>query len=325
MNLDAPKVELAHLPTPFEPLDRLSDHLGGPRIFVKRDDQTGLALGGNKARKLEYLCAEALERGADVLVTGGGHQSNHVRMTAAAANRLGLDAHLVLGGREPETFSGNLTLDRVLGAEVEFCGADDYYGVEAAIGAATARLESEGRRPHLLPIGGASVTGALAYVEAGREMAAQADSMGVTVDRVFVADGSGGTHAGLLAGLGAEVGVVGVDVGTRPDLDDYVPARAAEVAGAAAVSGRLGSTVVDHDHFGAGYGRLTAGCIEALRMTARLEGLILDPVYTGKAMAALIGWVRDGRIAADEQVVFWHTGGAPALFARQYEDRLTNG
>lgn len=322
MSLDAPRVELAHLPTPFEPLDRLSEHLGGPRIFVKRDDQTGLALGGNKARKLEYLCAEALDRGADVLVTGGGHQSNHVRMTAAAANRLGLDAHLVLGGQEPGTFSGNLILDRLLGATIEFCGADDYYGVEEAIGAAATRLEGEGRRPHPLPIGGASVTGALAYVEAARELVDQADATGVAVDRVFVADGSGGTHAGLLAGLGPDVSVVGVDVGTRPDLDDYVPDRAAEVAGAAGTSGRLGSTVVDHDHFGAGYGSLTAGCVEALRTTARLEGLILDPVYTGKAMAALIGWVRDGRIGADEQVVFWHTGGAPALFARHYEERL---
>lgn len=324
MSLDAPKVRLAHLPTPFEPLDRLSDHLGGPRVFVKRDDQTGLALGGNKARKLEYLCAEALERGADVLVTGGGHQSNHVRMTAAAANRLGLDAHLVLGGHEPGTFSGNLVLDRVLGATIEFCGADDYYGVEEAIGAAAARLEREGRRPHLLPIGGASVTGALAYVEAAREVAEQADSMGVSVARVFVADGSGGTHAGLLAGLGPDVGVVGVDVGTRPDLDDYVPARAAEVADAAGTSGPLGATVVDHDHFGDGYGSLTAEGVEALRMTARLEGLILDPVYTGKAMAALIGWVRAGRVGDDEQVVFWHTGGAPALFARHYEERLTS-
>ncbi|HVM41095.1 MAG TPA: pyridoxal-phosphate dependent enzyme, partial [Acidimicrobiia bacterium] len=199
----APKVPLAFVPTPLERLERLSEWLGGPEVLVKRDDQTGLALGGNKARKLEYLCAEALEAGADVLVTGGGHQSNHVRMTAAAANRLGLDCHLVLGGDRPGHFDGNLVVDAVLGAEIEFCGAGDYYGVEAAIEAAAARLAAEGRRPFAVPIGGASVTGALAYVEAADEMAAQASALGAEVTHVVVADGSGGTHAGLMAGLGA--------------------------------------------------------------------------------------------------------------------------
>ena len=318
----APKVALAHLPTPLERLDRLSESLGGPSILVKRDDQTGLALGGNKARKLEYLCAEALAAGADVLVTGGGHQSNHARMTAAAANRLGLSAHLVLGGDTPSAWSGNLLLDRLLGATVEFCGADDYYGVEAGIEAAAERLRGEGRKPFAVPIGGASATGALAYVEAADEVAAQAGAMGVTIDRIFVADGSGGTHAGLAAGLGAAVRIVGVDVGTRPDLDDYVPRRTAEVA---ALAGRAGDAeiVVDHDHFGKAYGSYTEGCAEALRTAAGLEGLILDPVYTGKAMAGLLAWVRAGRVGADETVVFWHTGGSPALFTRYYEDRLT--
>ena len=319
----APKVPLAFVPTPLERLERLSEWLGGPEVLVKRDDQTGLALGGNKARKLEYLCAEALEAGADVLVTGGGHQSNHVRMTAAAANRLGLDCHLVLGGDRPGHFDGNLVVDAVLGAEIEFCGAGDYYGVEAAIEAAAARLAAEGRRPFAVPIGGASVTGALAYVEAADEMAAQASALGAEVTHVVVADGSGGTHAGLMAGLGAGVTVVGVDVGTRPDLDEYVPARAAEVA---AVAGRPAppvSAVVDHDRFGRGYGALNDECVEALRLAGRLEGLVLDPVYTGKAMAGLIGWVREGRLRAGDVVVFWHTGGTPALFARTYEERLT--
>lgn len=317
-----PKVSLAHLPTPLEPLDRLADWLGAPRVLVKRDDQTGLALGGNKARKLEYLCAEALEAGADVLVTGGGHQSNHVRMTAAAANRLGLDAHLVIGGDRPEATSGNLLLDHLLGATVEFCGVEEYYEVEAAIDAASARLAGEGRRPFPLPIGGASVTGALSYVEAADELMAQAGALDTRVDWVVVADGSGGTHAGLLAGLPAGVRVVGVDVGTRPDLDAYVPARAAEVAAVASRPAPPEKADVDHDHIGKGYGSLGAECVEAIRASARLEGLLLDPVYTGKAMAALLSRARDGRIGAGETVVFWHTGGTPALFARHYETRL---
>lgn len=320
-----PKIPLAQLPTPLEPLDRLADWLGGPRILVKRDDQTGLALGGNKARKLEYLCAEAIEAGADVLVTGGGHQSNHVRMTAAAANRLGLAAHLVLGGERPAAMSGNLLLDRLLGATVEFSGAEEYYEVEAAIEDAASRLGAAGRRPFVLPIGGASVTGALAYVEAADELMKQAGDAGLTVDRIFVADGSGGTHAGLLAGLPAGVHMIGVDVGTRPDLDAYVPKRAAEVADVAGRPAPPTQAVVDHDHFGKGYGSLTPECTEALRTTARRCGLLLDPVYTGKAMAALFTWVRGGRVGEDETVVFWHTGGTPALFARHYEERLAAG
>lgn len=318
-----PKVPLAHLPTPLEFLPRLSEHLGGPRVFVKRDDQTGLAMGGNKARKLEYLCAEAQAAGADILVTGGGHQSNHVRMTAAAANRLGLSSHLVLGGDAPEAEAGNLLLDRVLGATVEFCGVEDYYEVEEAIEEAASRLEQEGRRPFVLPIGGASVTGALAYVEAADEVQRQLAGAGETAQWVVVADGSGGTHAGLLAGLPAEVRVVGVDVGTRPDLDEYVPKRAEEVAVVAGRDTPIGEVVVDHDHFGKGYGNLNPETLDALRLAAALEGLLLDPVYTAKAMAALLTWVRESRIPPSDTVVFWHTGGTPALFARHYERRLT--
>jgi D-cysteine desulfhydrase family pyridoxal phosphate-dependent enzyme len=303
-------------------MDRLADWLGGPRLLVKRDDQTGLALGGNKARKLEFLCAEALAAGADMLVTGGGHQSNHVRMTAAAANRLGLDCHLVLGGSAPEVHDGNLLLDRLLGPTIEYCGSDDYYGVETAIEAAAERLSVEGRRPYAVPIGGASTTGALGYVAAADEILEQAGAAGLTLDRVVVADGSGGTHAGLLAGLGDGVAVLGVDVGTRPDLDETVPAKAAEVAAAAGRSAPPAAATIDHDHAGRGYGSLTPECVEAIRAAARLEGLVLDPVYTGKALAALVTRVRDGRIGADETVVFWHTGGSPALFAHRYESRL---
>jgi D-cysteine desulfhydrase family pyridoxal phosphate-dependent enzyme len=309
------RVALAQLPTPVEALDRLSEWLGGPRILVKRDDQTGLALGGNKARKLEFLCGEALEQGCDVLVTGGGQQSNHVRMTAAAANRLGLDCEIVLGGDPPELPSGNVLLDRVLGATLHFTGLSDYYAVENAIAAAVEQLARAGRRPYLMPIGGASITGARAYVEASDELGEQLPAF----DWVIVADGSGGTHAGLLAGLGERARVVGVDVGTRPDLDEQVPLLATEVA---AATGRKppasDAVVIDHTRYGAGYAKMTPEALEAIRVTARLEGLILDPAYTAKAMAGLIGWVREGRIGAGETVVFWHTGGQAALFASGY-------
>ncbi len=317
------RVSLAHLPTPLEPMDRLTAALGGPRISVKRDDCTGLALGGNKARKLEYLAREALDAGCDVLVTGGGPQSNHVRMTTAAANRLGLDCHVALAGNPPEIPTGNLVLDHILGAQLHFTGPADYYQLEAAIEALAAELTRTGRRPLAIPVGGASITGVLAYVEAARELGAQAATAALPVDVVVVADGSGGTHAGLLAGFGAAVRIVGVDVGTRPDLDDVVPRLAAAAAATVGAPEPPGAAEVDHDRFGDGYGAVTGAALEAIDLAARYEGLILDPVYTGKAMAGLVAAVRDGRIASDQSIVFWHTGGAPALFAGRYATSFT--
>jgi D-cysteine desulfhydrase family pyridoxal phosphate-dependent enzyme len=308
------RIPLAQLPTPVEPLDRLSEWLGGPRLLVKRDDQTGLALGGNKARKLEFLCAEALASGCDTLVTGGGRQSNHARMTAAAASRLGLDCHLALAGEPPSRATGNLLLDEVFGATLHFTGDRGYYETEAAITALAAKLAAEGRRPYAIPIGGASLTGARAYVEAAGELLGQLPHL----DWIVVADGSGGTHAGLLAGLGDEARVLGVDVGTRPDLEAFVPAMAAEAAAASGRRPPRADPVIDHGRFGAGYGKPTPEALEAIRVTARLEGVLLDPVYTAKAMAGLIGWIREDRLGQAETVVFWHTGGAVALFAEDY-------
>jgi D-cysteine desulfhydrase family pyridoxal phosphate-dependent enzyme len=312
-------------------MDRLADALAGPsgrgpRLFVKRDDCTGLALGGNKARKLEYLCAEALDTGCDVLVTGGGPQSNHVRMTTAAANRLGLDCHVALAGGPSRAAtgaeSGNLLLDRVLGTHLHFLERDDYYGIEAGIDDLAATLAADGRRPFAIPVGGASITGAAAYADAADELLAQL--AGRSVDWVVVADGSGGTHAGLLAGLPATVQVLGIDVGTRPDLDTIVPRLARDAAARTSRDEPRGPLHVDHERFGEGYGRVTESAVEAILLAARLEGLVLDPVYTGKAMAGLVAAVRDGRIGADETVVFWHTGGAPALFASDYANTFSN-
>jgi D-cysteine desulfhydrase family pyridoxal phosphate-dependent enzyme len=313
---------LAILPTPLQPMHRLADAVGTrATLLVKRDDLTGLGLGGNKARKLALLVADAVAHGADCLVTGGGPQSNHARLTAAAAARRGLDCHLALGGPADVARDGNLLLDDLFGATIHFDGADHYYGVEAAIDALAARLRDEGRAPYAIPVGGASTVGVVAYARAVDELRAQLDA---DPDWIVVADGSGGTHAGLLAGLGgaSPTRVLGVDVGTRPDLDDAVPRLAADAATADG-RGAPAATVVDHDHVGPGYGELSAACLDALRATARTEGLVLDPVYSGKAMAALVTAARDGRIGDGDTVVFWATGGAPALFAARYATLLT--
>ncbi|MGZ6942886.1 MAG: 1-aminocyclopropane-1-carboxylate deaminase/D-cysteine desulfhydrase [Acidimicrobiia bacterium] len=322
--MSSPRAELATLPTRLDPMDRLAAAVASPaRLLVKRDDLTGLALGGNKARKLEYLCGEAVDRGRDTLVTGGGPQSNHARMTAAAANRLGLECHLALAGTKPKHHDGNLLLDDLLGATLHFSGARDYYEIETSIEKLAAELLADGHRPFTIPVGGASVTGVVAYARAIDELRAQIER---DPDWIFVADGSGGTHAGLLAGLGAnsKTRVVGVDVGTRPDLDEIVPKLAAQAARAAGRGAPSADVIVDHDHFGAGYGVLTDECTAAIRSVARSEGIFLDPVYSGKAMVAMLAWLRDGRISAGQTVVFWHTGGSPALFVDRYEDAFTH-
>jgi 1-aminocyclopropane-1-carboxylate deaminase/D-cysteine desulfhydrase-like pyridoxal-dependent ACC family enzyme len=243
-------------------------------------------------------------------------------MTGATANRLGVACHVALAGDRPDPPSGNLLVDELLGIELHYTGPADYYDLEAAIEALATDLARAGHRPFAIPVGGASVTGVLAYVDAADELRGQCRDAGVDVGTVVVADGSGGTHAGLLAGFGATPGVLGVDVGTRPDLDEVVPRLAAD---AASRSGRPAPPVVaviDHDRFGSGYGALTDATVEAVQLAARLEGLVLDPVYTGKAMAGLVAAVREERIGADDPVVFWHTGGAPALFATRYASGL---
>jgi D-cysteine desulfhydrase family pyridoxal phosphate-dependent enzyme len=307
-------VTIAHVPTPVDDAPRLSDALG-IRVCVKRDDLTGLALGGNKARKLARLCKEARTQNADVLVTGGGVQSNHVRQTAAAAAQLGLDAHVVLGGARTDDLSapaGNVLLDLLLGATFELVETDDYYGIERAILDASDKLTAQGRRPYAIPIGGASSAGVDAYADAAGELRAQRPD----VDVVFVADGSGGTHSGLLRGFteadGTRVRVVGVDVGTRPDLDEAI----------ARMSRAFVVPEIDHEHAGPAYGVADERTIDAIRLAARTEGLVLDPVYTGKAMAALVTWAREGRLSSGASVCFWHTGGQPALFATRYQGQF---
>ena len=317
------RLPLAHLPTPAVALDRLGAALGmAPgRLFAKLDDATGLAAGGNKVRKLEYLCAAARAQGCDTLVTGGGAQSNHARLTAAAARRLGFECTLVLGGTPPPVPVGNLVLDHLLGADLRWVDAYDFGAVEAGIAAAAADLTARGRRPYAIPIGGSTPLGALGYARCAIELLAQVPAIELAV----VASGSGGTHAGLAAGLGAHDRVLGIDVGARPELAAHVADLAARTAALAGLPAPTGAARVDATQVGAGYAVPTDACREAIAMAARLEGLILDPVYTGKAMAGLIAARRAGRIAADARVVFVHTGGLPALFTPSAVAWLTGG
>lgn len=315
---ECPRVRLAFLPTELEEMGRLRQVVGGPRLFVKRDDNTGLVLGGNKARKLEFLCGDALARGADVVVTVGAAQSNHARMTAAAARRLGMDVVLVLEGDCPGKWEGNLLLDRILGAEVRFSGSRR---AEECAGEVSQELAAKGRKPYLIPVGGSNAVGVLGYVLAAWEILDQAERQGVRPSHVVVAAGSGGTHAGLLAGMKMrcpDVRVVGISVSrTREALC----ARVAELATAAMdmLGGKKSvspdDVLVECGYIGPAYGVPTEEGLEAISLLARREGLLLDQVYTGKAMAGLIDLVKKGRFGGGEDVIFVHTGGVPALFA----------
>ncbi len=321
------RTPLAHLPTPLLGADRLGRELGlAPgRLFVKHDDVTGLAGGGNKVRKLEYLCADAVEQGCDTLITGGGRQSNHVRLTAAAANRLGLTAVLVMASDRPAVPSGNVVMDELLGAEMVWAGVLEYDDLDARIAAEVNERVGRGARAYHVPIGGATAVGALGYVRAADELRSQLADAGADLGLVVVADGSGGTHAGLVAGLGDAGLVLGVNVGTRPDLDVKVPAKAAEAAALAGRSAPTGDYSIDHDRYGTGYAEATDEGLAAMRLAARTEGMVLEPVYTGKAMAGLVAAAREGRLPTEGAIVFLHTGGLPALFAGRYATWIRDG
>jgi D-cysteine desulfhydrase family pyridoxal phosphate-dependent enzyme len=312
-----PRVELVHAPTPLEVADRLAAALDKPphTVLVKRDDATGLALGGNKVRKLEFVLAEALAAGADCLVTGAGVQSNAARATAAAAARFGLGCVLVLDGEPPASVSGNLLLDQLLGAEVVFHPVASNEELELMLEQTAAEQRAAGRRPYVIPVGASTPLGALGYVRAVDELFLQCADLVVEPTVVVVATGSAGTHAGLVAGFGDHARVLGVRVGTRENLADRVDALAAAAAEIAGRDVPRGNAWLDDGQLGEGYGAHTDACIEAMSLAARTEGLILDPVYTGKALAGLVAACRDGRIARDDVVVFCHTGGAPGLLS----------
>lgn len=319
----SPRVALAHLPTPLEPLDRLSEMLGGPRIWVKRDDCTGLATGGNKTRKLEFLMAEALRHGATCVITEGATQSNHARQTAAACARLGLGCHILLedrtGFQDPAyRLGGNVLLSRLHGATVSARPAGTDMASEMARFAD--RLRAQGARPYIIPGGGSNALGALGYVNCAAELSRQARETGTRLDGLVHATGSAGTQAGLLAGLcsiGSEMQLWGIGVRRARDRQEEkvhnLATATADLLGNGVVVPRAAVRATD-SQIGPGYGQPTQAMCDALRQVARLEGLLLDPVYSGKAMAGLIELSRAGHFDGLHNIVFLHTGGSAALF-----------
>jgi L-cysteate sulfo-lyase len=302
-------VRLGTWPTPLEPAPRLAERIGllPGDLWLKRDDLTSLGGGGNKVRKLEHTAGAAMADGADLLVTTGAAQSNHARATAAAASRLGLDCLLVLAGEQPATPTGNLSLDHLLGADVHWAGDVDDVALEALAAELAAQRRAAGARPYVVPFGGSGPIGALGYVDCARELEQQAPY----AKHVVVAVGSGGTMAGLVAGLGAQR-VLGVPTGAVADPEQRIRGMLAAL-GASNDGLRLRD-----DQVGAGYGVLTDAARTALTDVARTEGVVLDPVYTAKAFAGLHAAVRDGEIRKGERTVFVHTGGLPGLFGHTY-------
>lgn len=320
-----PRVRLATLPTPLQPAPRLSAALGGPQIFVKRDDLTGLAFGGNKTRKLEYLMADAQRQGADVVLTVGAAQSNHARQTAAAARQLGLRCILVLTRSQHNELQGNLLLDALLGAEVQLIDPAPDRPAAQVMEEIAARERARGHRPYLIPGGGSNGVGCLGYVGCALELAWQLAQEGIRADYVYVASGSGGTQGGLVLGARlyhAAYQVVGISPGSPATVVRQNCARVAtEGARRLGVDLTFGPEdfTVSDAYVGPGYAVLTPAAAEAIRLFAQTEGIILDPVYTAKAAAGLIDHIRRGQIRSDQTVVFIHTGGTPALFAYHQE------
>ena len=316
------RISIAHLPTPIDELPRLSKLLGGPRLLVKRDDQTGLAFGGNKTRKLEFLIAEAQAQDAKMLISAGAVQSNHCRQTAAAAARFGFKCVLVLTGEKPEKPSANLLLDQLFGVEIVWVA--DRADRDRILGETYQAARAERKQPYLVPYGGSSTTGALGYVFAMDEFVRQ----NVSADWIVFGTSSGGTHAGLMLGqrLFEYSGkVLGISI---DEPEDQLRANVSRLA--SDTSERLGKRIVftpddvmaNSQYCTAGYGVLTDAEREAVHLFAKHEGMLLDPVYTGRAAAGMIDLIRKGFFRKDETILFWNTGGQPALFADKYASNL---
>ena len=330
-----PSVPLCHQPTPLEFMPRMSESLGGPRLWIKRDDCTGLATGGNKTRKLEFLIADAIEKGADMVVTQGAVQSNHVRQTAAAACKFGLDCHALLERRVPDReddyeTTGNVLFTQMFGTSLEFRPAGLDMNAEAL--AVTEKLAAAGRKPYFIPGGGSNETGALGYVSCAYELLDQIKANNLDVGWIVLATGSTGTHAGMLAGLHAArstIPVMGISVRQPEDKQIAAVHKLAVLTAAQLTDTPLGveKVIVDDGYVGAGYGQPTQGTLDAINLIARREGLLFDPVYSGKGLAGMIGLAGQNFFESDKDVIFLHTGGAAALFAygNQLVENAANG
>lgn len=330
MNLEAlPRYRLAEFPTPIHHLESFSEACNGPAIFIKRDDVTSLGMGGNKTRKLEFLIGEALKQGKDTLVTAGGVQSNHCRLTAAAARKASLSCHLVLNGERSENPNGNLLLDKILGANVHYCDRKDR---DRRLIQVAETLMAAGKKPYIIPVGGSNSIGSAGYVKAMFELETQLKDMHVKLDAIVFATSSGGTQAGLT--LGAKIinfkgQVLGISIDQTKTGDEPFPTVLSGIANTTAQ--RIGFPIqlaeeefsVSYDYLGAGYAM--PGDIEfnAIRDLARYEGILLGPVYTARAMGGLINLIQKGYFRKDQTVLFWHTGGTPELFAWANELRAT--
>lgn len=313
------KVNLGFFPTPIVQLVGLSSILGGPDIFIKRDDLTGLAFGGNKTRKLEFILGDALAKGCDTVITAGAAQSNHCRQTAAAAAQLQLECHLMLGGNAPDNANGNLLLDQLLGSEIHWSG-ENRKGED--IPKLFELLKAKGKNPYVVPYGGSNEFGAYAFIRAMEEIENQIDTSQFST--IVFASSSGGTQAGMMLGkalLKKQYDLVGVAIDKEGmggvSFGRFVLDLANKTSEHidANVSFTDQDLILDHSYVGAGYGVIGEAEKEAISLTAKYEGILLDPVYTGRAMAGLIDMIRSGKLIKEDKVLFWHTGGAPALFA----------
>jgi L-cysteate sulfo-lyase len=320
---DLQPLSLGYLDTPLAHMPRLSQHLGGAELWVKRDDLTGLATGGNKVRKLNYVLADALRHDPDPIMTAGAQQSNQARQAAAAAAMLGIPCALVLGGNEPVgPPQGNYLIDRLVGAEVIWAGERS---VADALQEEALNLRRQGRNPYVIPFGASNALGVCGYVQAMLEVMGQMETRGLHFDAMLVASGSGGMQAGLELGarlLGYRGCIIGISIILRaPELQSVVANLANDAAELLGVETRIArdEIIVDDDFLGEGYGVVGEAEREALSLAARFEGLLLDPVYTGRQMAGLIHGLRNGKFAAPQKVLFWHTGGVPAIFTKASE------
>lgn len=325
MNLKFKKKNLGFFPTPVVRLNNLEKYFKGPNIFMKRDDMTGLAFGGNKTRKLEYFLGEALTLGCDCVITGGAEQSNHCRQTAAAAAMSGVECHLVLGGYEPEVTSGNLLLDKLLGAKIHWAGE---FRKGEKIPEIAEELKLKGKKPYIIPYGGSNEIGALGFVEAIKELSEQMKAMNQKFTHVVFASSSGGTHAGLLVGkflFKQEFELIGIEIdkdetGGLP-LNQLIINLANKTNEYLEINHQFKKEeiILIEDYLGEGYGVIGDLERKAISMAAKLEGILVDPVYTGRAFGAMLDMIANKYFSRNDSVLFWHTGGSPAIFSSKYK------